>query len=601
MMTMDRARTSGWFRAIAVDYDGTLTTHGPPRHDVLELLARWRHGGGRVLLVTGRILDELLEVFPDAGNHVDLIVAENGAVLWDGTRSRLLASPVSASLSDELKTRGVPYRRGSAILATHSTFVLSIEAAIGALGLDVQLVSNRAELMVLPAGISKGTGVRAGLRALGLSTHSAVAVGDGENDQALLRACELGVAVANAVPSLRREADITTTAPDAEGVIELLEGPFVTGSTRAHSSRWQVELGLDDHGESVSLPASQIDVLVCGRSGGGKSYIAGLIAEQLIELDYSLLVVDPEGDHTALTELPGVVVVGSRDPIPSVEHIVSLVQQHLGTVVVDLSLQPAETRYDFYRRAPAAVELLRAARGVPHWMLLDEAHTSLLSEGAVHSLFKTNRKGHLLVTYEPAALPESVLDQIDVTIIVPGSDRIDAILRSFGCDAARFDAVAQRASGRDVIVMRRTGDGTPPELMRVQTFVRRTGHVRHRHKYTAGLLPESRRFYFRNANDDAVGEPAANIAEFHRELCRCSRDVIEHHALGRDFSRWIGLALGDEKTAAAVEAIEARITELHGGHDRVGLESERGAILAALERHYVGEDLRPCPTDDSAT
>jgi hypothetical protein len=24
-------------------------------------------------------------------------------------------------------------------------------------------------------------------------------------------------------------------------------------------------------------------------------------------------------------------------------------------------------------------------------------------------------------------------------------------------------------------------------------------------------------------------------------------------------------------------------------------------MLAALERHYVGEDLRPCPTDDPAT
>ncbi|MEO8696925.1 MAG: HAD hydrolase family protein [Acidimicrobiales bacterium] len=598
---MDHARTSGWFRAIAVDYDGTLTADGSPRHDVLELLAQWRHNGGRVLLVTGRILDELLQVFPDVGNNVDLVVAENGAVLWDGKRSRLLAPPVPRSLSDALKARGVAHRRGAAILATHSTFVLSIEAAIDDLGLDVQLVANRAELMVLPAGISKGTGVRAGLRALGMSAHSAVGVGDGENDQALLRACELGVAVANAVPSLRHEADITTHAPDVAGVIELLEGPFVRGAARARSTRWHVELGFDEHGVPVTIPASQIDVLVCGRSGGGKSYIAGLIAEQLIELDYSLLVVDPEGDHTALTELPGVVVVGSDGSTPSVEHIVALVQQHLGTVVVDLSLQSDEAQRDFYRRAPAAVELLRAARGVPHWMLLDEAHTSLLSEGAVRSLFDTNRKGHLLVTFEPAALPESVVDQIDVAIIVPGADSVEAILRSFGCDAARFDAVAQQASGREAIVMRRTDDGTPPALKRVQTLVRRTGHVRHWHKYTAGLLPESRRFYFRNANDDTVGEPAANIAEFHRELCRCSPDVLAHHALGRDFSRWIGLALGDAQTAEAVEAIEARIGEMHGGHDRVAIESERGAILAALERHYVGEDLRPCPTETSAT
>lgn len=551
------------------------------------------------MLVTGRILDELLRVFPDAGDNVDLVIAENGAVLWDGKRSRLLARPVPESLSDVLLARGVPCRRGSAILATRGIHVLAIEAAIGELGLDVQLVFNRGEMMVLPAGISKGTGVRAGLRALGISPHSAVAIGDGENDQALLQACELGVAVANAVPSLRHEADIITRASDAAGVIEVLEGPFVNGGAISCPARWKVELGLDERGEAVSIPASQVDVLVCGRSGGGKSYVAGLIAEQLIELDYSMLVVDPEGDHTALSELPGVVAVGNDGPIPSVEHIVSLVQQHLGTVVVDLSLQSDETRRDFYRRAPAVIELLRAARGVPHWILLDEAHTSLLSEGTVHSLFDTNRKGHLLVTFEPGRLPGSVVDQIDVAIVIPGADSIEVVLRSFGCDVERFEAIARRTGEHQVIVMRRAGDGEQPELAQVQTLARRTEHVRHWHKYTAGLLPEARRFYFRNANDEPVGEPAANVAEFHRELCRCGPDVIAHHALGRDFSRWIGLALGDTQTAAAVDVIEARITAT--APDRDDIESARSELLAALERHYVGEDLRPSPTDDATS
>ena len=335
-----------WFRALALDYDGTLTANGAPEPYVLERLAQWRYSGGRVLLVTGRILSELLVAFPDVGDHVDLVVAENGAVLWDGERSRLLNRPVEASLSEVLHARGIPCRRGSVILASHGTYVPAIEAAIYDLGLDVQLVANRDELMVLPAGISKGTGVRAGLRALGMSPHSAVAIGDGENDQSLLRSCELGVAVANAVPSLRRVADIITDAPDARGVVELLDGPFIRGGAR----------------------------------------------------------------------------------LPSVEHIVALLQQHLGTVVVDLSLQPDAVRQHFYRRAPAVLELLRAARGVPHWILLDEAHTSLLRDGAVRSSFDANRKGHLLVTFEPGRLPASVVDQIDVAIIIPGSDDVGAIL-----------------------------------------------------------------------------------------------------------------------------------------------------------------------------
>ncbi|HUP73446.1 MAG TPA: HAD hydrolase family protein, partial [Acidimicrobiales bacterium] len=445
---MQQGINSGWFRAVAVDYDGTITADGAPQQEVLDSLSRWRISGGRTLLVTGRILAELLAVFPDASKFFDLIVAENGAVVWDGGRTRVLARPVAASLSNALQARAIPCRRGSAIIATHGSYLHAIEGAINELGLDVQLVSNRAEMMVVPAGISKGTGVRAGLRALGMSPHSAVAIGDGENDQSLLRACELGVAVANAVPSLLHEADIITRAADGAGVIELIEGRFLRGVSCAQSTHWRVDLGHDEHGNLLTLPASQVDVLVCGPSGGGKSYVAGLLAEQLIELDYSLLVVDPEGDHTALTELPGVVAVGNDGSVPSVEHVVSLVQQHLGSVVVDLSLQPGEVREDFYRRAPAVVELLRAARGVPHWIVLDEAHTSLLSEGAVRSLFDINRKGHLLVTFDPHLLPTSVVDQIDIAIIIPGDGNIDAILRSFECDAERVGTVARNADPR---------------------------------------------------------------------------------------------------------------------------------------------------------
>jgi hydroxymethylpyrimidine pyrophosphatase-like HAD family hydrolase len=45
-----------------------------------------------------------------------------------------------------------------------------------------------------------------------------VAVGDGENDVALLRAAGVGVAVENAVEELKAEADIVLTAPAGDGI-----------------------------------------------------------------------------------------------------------------------------------------------------------------------------------------------------------------------------------------------------------------------------------------------------------------------------------------------------------------------------------------------
>ncbi len=72
---------------------------------------------------------------------------------------------------------------------------------------------NRSELMAVPAGVTKATGLRVALRTLGSNPHNTLAIGDAENDLAMLADCEVSVAVANAVDSVRAVADITTTEP----------------------------------------------------------------------------------------------------------------------------------------------------------------------------------------------------------------------------------------------------------------------------------------------------------------------------------------------------------------------------------------------------
>ena len=61
-----------------------------------------------------------------------------------------------------------------------------------------------------------------------------------------------------------------------------------------------------------------------GRAAGtgvaqrGKSYVAGLIGEQLIRLGYSAVIFDPEGDNAGLGQLRGVLVTGTGGNLPSV-------------------------------------------------------------------------------------------------------------------------------------------------------------------------------------------------------------------------------------------------------------------------------------------
>jgi hydroxymethylpyrimidine pyrophosphatase-like HAD family hydrolase len=89
------------------------------------------------------------------------------------------------------------------------------------LGLDVKISYNRDSMMVLPAGVSKATGLKAAIDDLGEQASATVAVGDGENDIPLLAAAGVGVAVEHAVEALKQHADITLPEPGTAGLRRL--------------------------------------------------------------------------------------------------------------------------------------------------------------------------------------------------------------------------------------------------------------------------------------------------------------------------------------------------------------------------------------------
>jgi hydroxymethylpyrimidine pyrophosphatase-like HAD family hydrolase len=357
-----------YFKAVAIDFDGTLAERGPPAPSVLAALRSAREMGLRLLLVTGRTLTDLWQVFPDVAEHFDMTVAENGAILRAADGQRRLARPVDPELAKALQTRGIPVLPGEVILACDTVHDAEVFEEIRRLDLDCQLIRNRAALMVVPAGVTKASGLGAGLRELGLSPRSAIAIGDAENDLALLEACELGVAVANAVPVVKQRADLVLDRADGPGVAEFLEGPIVRGRRFIHPDRWRIRLGMFDDDEPATLPSSQINILVTGASQSGKSYLAGLITEQLIPLRYSVLVIDPEGDHVRLGELPDVLVVGGREGLPAPERLANLLGLRLGSVVADLS---------FLSREDAKSYLKNVAPGVERQRLQRERHTGL--------------------------------------------------------------------------------------------------------------------------------------------------------------------------------------------------------------------------------
>jgi hydroxymethylpyrimidine pyrophosphatase-like HAD family hydrolase len=212
------------YTALATDYDGTLAEAGTVSVETLAALERAKQAGLRLLLVTGRELTDLFNTFPDH-RVFDRIVAENGAVLCDPAtaRCRGLAPPPPAALVDVLNRQRVPFSTGHTIVATIEPYEHVVLSAIHELGLEWHVIFNKGAVMALPAGVTKATGLAAALEELNLAGEQTVGVGDAENDHAFLSACGLAVAVANAIPSLKAEADVVTVGVRGRGVEELID------------------------------------------------------------------------------------------------------------------------------------------------------------------------------------------------------------------------------------------------------------------------------------------------------------------------------------------------------------------------------------------
>ncbi len=566
---------------VAVDFDGTLVMgNRAPRREVVEALAEARAGGLTVVLVTGRIVEELETIWPDVARGVDCVVAENGAVLRASTWHRLLGSPIDRRLDESLQAAGVSFRRGEVVLAASLADETAILSLVRSLQLGCQTVANRDQLMVLPAGVSKASGLYRALSHLGLSFHNTVAVGDAENDLPLIETSELAVAVSNAVEPLKAAADLVLERPDGEGVADLLRSDVLAGRRVVRSARWQVQLGTTETGATVSLPASQINVLVAGGTGGGKSYLAGLLAEQLVQQDYSVLVMDPEGDHVGLTRLRGGLVVGGTTRLPEPDEVLRLLHHRYASIVVDLSLLEPADSVDYQLRLLTRVEAHRRLTGLPHWIFLDEADQMVGRIGPGLSAIEPTRKGYCLVTWRPRDLAAEVVASLDAVVAAgsaqPGDDVVDVAAAIGGVPRMEMAALLARGSGTAVLARR-----DAPRRAESFTVARRaTPHFRHTHKYDRRPLDQQRRFYFRRSAAELTGATAGNLIQLEDELSRCERAVLRHHCSRHDFSRWVADVFRDPGLSAQLAEVEASVGDTSAG---AVVEHARLELVHALE------------------
>jgi hypothetical protein len=572
---------------IALDYDGTTARHDTMGPLVREAIDNARARGIVVLLVTGRILSELRRVAGDL-HFVDGVVAENGAILHfpESGHTTMLAPPVPGVFVDALRRRGVPHHTGDCLVDADANDAPGLLDVIRSLELPLVLLFNGGRVMTLPQGVSKATGLERMLQTIRRSPRNLLAIGDAENDHELLRLAEVGAAVEWGSAALRAVADTVVPGAGPPAVADYLNALSNAGELPVPARpRRLLRLGYTDDGREFSLAAKGRNVLVAGDAMSGKSWVAGLLCEQLILHGYCVCVIDPEGDYRSLEALPGVLALGGDDPPPSPRDLQRALRYPDRSLVIDLTRLGHDEKIEYIRSTLPVLNEVRRQSGLPHRIVLDEAHYFLHDEAA-SALLDLSFSGYTLVTYRASRLPQALLAAAEVILVTRESDpeEVEALrrwcLRCEHVDAAGWASLARLATAQAVALPITEEAGG--RLIQFTLGTRLTPHVRHREKYIDVPVPDARAFVFTGGGRR---RSARTLREFVEGLERMP-DLAPYLAR-RDFSRWIGEVFGDNALAAELRDIEASYP------DNAWRAAVREIVDAVRRRYELGRNEVP--------
>ena len=571
------------FTALALDYDGTIAVDGRFHPAVRQAIGDVRRQGIAVVLVTGRRLADLHQVAGDL-TCFDVVVGENGAVLEFPSSGRhvTIGHRPHPGVVRELQRRGVAVAAGESIIEAEAAAAPIVLDVIRTLEQPLVLLFNRNRLMILPQAIAKSRGLREALFALRLSIHNTVGVGDAENDHDLLDACEVGVAVGWGSPALRAVADEVIDGAGPEAVAEYIRR--VSRQTRlsaAQMGRRRLLVGHQHNGDPVELTVRGRTILIAGEPGTGKSWLAGLLCEQLILQGYCLCIIDPEGDYRSLEELPSVTTLGGDDPPPSAREIARALRHPDVSVIVDLSRVSHRQKFQYLTTLLPLLVSLRRRTGLPHKILLDEAHY-FLGGGDSAQLIDPELAGYILVTYRISGLDPSIRTTSDAVVMVTHeTDPLEAeTIRSL-CRLPAGVIVPTdvfHSLALNEVALLPGVEESQGRVRRFQLAPRLTAHVRHQSKYLDMPVTEDRAFVFSVGGHS--GPRVRTLKAFIGLLAALPAEEIAAHLGRHDFSRWILEVFRDGPLAAHLRGIEDRAD---GEETRDTIEAIAQAIRARYE------------------
>ena len=272
--------------------------------------------------------------------------------------------------------------------------------------------------------------------------------------------------------------------------------------------------------------------------------MTGLLCEQMILYGHSLLIVDPEGDYISLEALPGVTVFGGSDPLPRPRDLLRTLRHADASIVIDLSHTPSEGKLEYVRNLLAGVGTLRRRTGLPHRIVIDEAHYFLHDQDA-NRLLDLDLGAYTLVTYRTSQLHPDILENAEAIVATRESNPEEvSVLRRLcaSCNemssGVQWEQLLERPVIGEAVALPLTAEAGGC-LQHVRLAPRLTPHARHAAKYIDIPVRERSQFVFWRDNMP-TGQKARTLRKFVSIIDRSPMSSFSGHLRHGDFSRWIG-------------------------------------------------------------
>jgi len=251
--------------------------------------------------------------------------------------------------------------------------------------------------------------------------------------------------------------------------------------------------------------------------------------------------------------------------------------------VVDLSGVHLQEKIEYMKALLPMLASVRRTTGLPHRIVVDEAHYFLHEETGT-PLLDMELNAYTIVTYRPSDLAPEIRSAIDVVIAkrltnVHEFDTLLAIAKNANIARESVAPLGELPTDEAFILTREAGG----QLRRFKLLPRLTAHVRHREKYFDFEVVPEQAFVF-TERGNAIGASARSLKEFAALLRSCPASAAGDHARRGDFSRWVGDVFQDHSLASDIRKVEQR-------HRLSQLDDVRQPIVSlVLERYSAPED-----------